>query len=322
MSMHDARAAPGLAHAHLRAAGLRTEFLVVLALLVVLAGLLLPAVQKVRASAARARCGNNVRRLCLGLHACNDAQGRLPPQAGTFAKASPGPLFYHLLPYVGESGLYRSATAGGSVCPAWNTPGQGGGFLRQTRVAVYQCPADPSLGHCLDWCDGDASYAGNFQVFGGAANAAGGRAWDGGAQVPTSFPDGTSNTIVLAEKYARCDGGGSPGGTWWMRGVYDYAGVSGGDDSYPGDRMSAVFGGGVGIDGTAWLTGPGSKFLVRPDDFLRSPGPCDKRLASSPHPAGMTVGMADGSARFVSAALDAGLWWKALVPDDGPGIGE
>src|SRR5262245_65938846 len=95
-----------------------------------------------------------------------------------------------------------------------------------------------------------------------------------------TFDDGTSNTILFAEKYARCDGTGSPGGTWWMRGVLHGGRIleGGSDDSYPGDRLSAVFGGGVGSDGVRWLTGTASKFLMHPRNFLSRPGPCDRRV--------------------------------------------
>jgi type II secretory pathway pseudopilin PulG len=82
---------------------------VVLAILAVLLALLLPAVQKVRESASRTRCVNNLRQLALGLQQLHEVNGSLPP----YWNAYPGPdspsikgcWFGHLLPYVDQAPL-------------------------------------------------------------------------------------------------------------------------------------------------------------------------------------------------------------------------
>jgi prepilin-type N-terminal cleavage/methylation domain-containing protein/prepilin-type processing-associated H-X9-DG protein len=324
------------------------ELLVVIAIIAILIGLLLPAVQKVRTAAARLECSNNLKQLALAAHNCNDVHGRLPPQAGTYGGAYYAPLFFHLLPFIEQINVWRTATfldysaqVGNStphpattinigvIWPTWDSVNPATNtFLRQTEIPVYRCPSDPSLHQCIDWCDGDASYAGNFQVFGGSQNSTSSSNWDGGLSVQKiAQADGTSNTIMFAEKYARCNGTGNPGGTWWMRGVYhgikSFTGLNGpgSDDSYPGDRLSAVFAGGRGHDGTVFLTGTASMFLVQPPHFLNSPGPCDRRVASSPHTGGMNVALADGSVRFLTNSISPTTWWAACTPAGGEVLG-
>ncbi|OAI38945.1 hypothetical protein AYO40_01530 [Planctomycetaceae bacterium SCGC AG-212-D15] len=319
------------------------ELLVVIAIIGVLIGLLLPAVQKVREAANRAKCQNNLKQLGLAAANFDSTFGRLPPVSGTTGGAYYAPLFFHLLPYIEQDATYRMATyldytaaVGtltpnpgtttniGVIWPTWDSVNTASNtFLRQTKISVYRCPTDITLGTCIDWCDGDASYAGNFNVFGGGPNNQ--TVWDGQTSLGKSFLDGTSNTIMFAEKLARCDGAGTPGGTWWMRGVYHgQNGAPGGsDDSYPADVMSANFGGGSATTGLAitWTTGPGSLFQVQPFPFSQSPGPCDRRLASSPHAGGISIAMADGSVRFLAQGISATTWWAALTPASGDMLG-
>src|SRR5437868_14207031 len=83
------------------------ELLVVLAIIAVLTGLLLPAVQKVREAAARASCLNNLHQLATGLHNAHNAQERFPPFYGTYADARNATVFFSLLPYVEQGSLYN-----------------------------------------------------------------------------------------------------------------------------------------------------------------------------------------------------------------------
>jgi prepilin-type N-terminal cleavage/methylation domain-containing protein len=320
------------------------ELLVVIAIIAVLIGLLLPAVQKVREAAARMKCSNNLKQMSLALHNCHDTFGRMPPLAGTFGGAYYAPILFHLLPFIEQNNVSNSAVwldynapvgtttpnptstvNTGYVWPTWAAVNKGTNtWLRQTRIATYQCPSDPSLGNGLDWTPGDASYAANFQVFGNPKASLSSTAWQtlqlayDGKTTMTTFSDGTSNTIVFAEKYSRCDGLGSPHGTWWMRGVFHGANAApgGSDDSYPADRLSAVFGGGRGTDGAFWLQGTTSMFQVQPQNFLTVGGPCDYRVASTPH-ATMNVGLGDGSVRALRSGMDKVLWAGLLTPNGG-----
>jgi hypothetical protein len=270
-----------------------------------------------------------MKQMALGAHTSHESMGRFPPLAGEYGGAYYAPFFFHLLPYIEQQNVHSAAKIGTFILPMWDTVNPAtGGYLRATRIPTYQCPVDITLGKnvATDWLPGDASYAANFQVFGNRANPTSSAAadWDGLAKVST-MRDGTSNTVILAEKLAYCPGTVNSnsthnhGGTWWMRGVYrsgTFSGSSppGSQDSFPGDRLSPVFGGGKGIDNTTWYTGTASMFTVKPANGIAVTGQCDRGKASSNHTQSIAVGMGDGSIRSFRQSMDANIWWAALTP--------
>jgi prepilin-type N-terminal cleavage/methylation domain-containing protein/prepilin-type processing-associated H-X9-DG protein len=116
------------------------ELLVVIAIIAILIGLLLPAVQKVRAAAARVQCQNNLKQLAVAVHNYHDVNQRIPangPQA-TFSMGGANWSWLALiLPYVEQQNLYQRMNIPFSTLAVNNANG-----LLATPVKTFQCPAD------------------------------------------------------------------------------------------------------------------------------------------------------------------------------------
>jgi prepilin-type N-terminal cleavage/methylation domain-containing protein/prepilin-type processing-associated H-X9-DG protein len=125
------------------------ELLVVIAIIGVLIGLLLPAVQKVRAAAARIQCQSNLRQIGLALHNYHDTTGTFPAGSVLKYNSGTGKWNYYdtwtisILPYIELDNLYKLYDPKvPNAIPDALSPNMAA--LRQSIVKVYLCPADPN----------------------------------------------------------------------------------------------------------------------------------------------------------------------------------
>jgi prepilin-type N-terminal cleavage/methylation domain-containing protein/prepilin-type processing-associated H-X9-DG protein len=129
------------------------ELLVVIAIIAVLIGVLLPAVQKVRAAAARVKCENNLKQIALAVHTYAGANhGRFP--YGTHPAPSNQSFLVMLLPYVEQAAVY------GQFNPAFDVnTAAANTIVRMTQIPTYLCPADHSRGAVISPALGDPPVA-------------------------------------------------------------------------------------------------------------------------------------------------------------------
>jgi prepilin-type N-terminal cleavage/methylation domain-containing protein/prepilin-type processing-associated H-X9-DG protein len=273
------------------------ELLVVIAIIAVLVGLLLPAVQKVREAAARAKCTNNLKQIALGMHNYENAFGGLPPSRtdGTVVTAPNYPYSHSwsaaLLPHIEQTAAFNLY----QYTMDWNNPANYTAV--RTQLAVFNCPstieqnrsdmtiaAQPAAGdyHAINAIKDFVA----INCFGttGITNKDDPRLV--GAMMRNrvtrfaDIKDGTSSTLLIAEDAGR------PKLYNQARQVFDPAGQQGG---------WADPNGAFSLDG------------ANPDGTV--PGPCPMNCSNdselySWHTAGVNVAFADGSVHFLRESID------------------
>jgi len=118
------------------------ELLVVIAIIGILIGLLLPAVQSVRAAARRAQCSNNLKQIGIGMLAYHNVYQKFPPGSfwgGAYANWR-GSILIRLLPHIEQKALYDEFDFNVQVDN--QTMGNSSKPIGGNIVSTYVCPSD------------------------------------------------------------------------------------------------------------------------------------------------------------------------------------
>jgi prepilin-type N-terminal cleavage/methylation domain-containing protein len=269
------------------------ELLVVIGITGVLLGLLVAAVMQIREAANIAQSKNNLRQIVIGVHNFGSAhRGRLPPAGneravilpnGNFVRhGTPAPsLFVQILPHVEAAAANRKGTF--------------------QPFPLFLSPSDPTLPQALAKKAPVSSYAVNGEAFRDAPRLA------------ASFPDGTSNTIALAEHYSYdCSGIRFP----YPQAGFEMGAVHRATFADVGDVLPFTQGDPPLTTRALRPEVPVATFQVapRPDD-------CYWVVPQTPHPSGMLVALVDGGVRQLSPGMSPFTFWSAVTPASGDVLG-
>ena len=200
----------------------------VIAIIAILIGLLLPAVQKVREAAARINCQNNLKQLGLAMHAHEGALGYFPP--GYEQKVTPAyptvPAFRFrwrpiakLTPYLEQTAIYNALDLENPLDDASGNAinSKGNQLAVQQQVPILLCPSDPLSGTKPDPNFGPTNYAacvGSGKNGGPRGVGLGDGLFFNGSKVRVAdIADGTSNTPMMSESLLGSLNGAAPPGS-------------------------------------------------------------------------------------------------------------
>jgi prepilin-type N-terminal cleavage/methylation domain-containing protein len=309
------------------------ELLVVIAIIAVLIGLLLPAVQRAREAAGRARCQSNLKQITLAVHNFHDVYRHMPPYFGVngyedvyswYPESNKrmifGGWFAHLLPFVEQGSLYdmvsREIDASGinqATCASYTGGGGGGSVVEHYNGHdwVYSTGGGTCQGYQAHgiWIDG--AHEATFKILQCPAD-------------PTADPSGLVYSSWGYTNYMANFNAWTTnryGGVWAPQVNFRFIidGLSNTvmfSEGYANcDRIGRIalyswFYQAFGID---WYQQPNT-LMFQTNPQVRD---CDNWRAQSGHPAGIHIALADGSVRQVRGGLPQSTWDLLLIPDDG-----
>jgi type II secretory pathway pseudopilin PulG len=278
------------------------ELLVVFAIISVLLGLLLSAVQKVRSSADQVRCLNNFKQLGLALHSYHDQEAHFP--AATKSMRSRDPLPYlswrgRILPHVEQTSMWsdtvRSYHARSNPFVLNTNPNaQTFHQARYQKIAVYICPSDSRVASAWDVTTSLGSHRIRLSSYLGipgqnsTPKSVDGILFTNSAIRLTDIADGTTNTLLLGERPPSDEFRYG----WWYAGAGQDNGGS--LDSHLGVRE-------LNRQGSRYRSCPTGPYQFSTSRFN---DPCGVFRFWSPHGDGTNFMSADGSARFIKSTAN------------------
>jgi prepilin-type N-terminal cleavage/methylation domain-containing protein/prepilin-type processing-associated H-X9-DG protein len=272
------------------------ELLVVIAIISILLSLLLPAVQKVRESANRTKCQNNLRQMGIACHQYHDTHRSFPPGyvAGVpYPDTTPGwGWAAFMLPYIEQENLYRQID--------FRRPVERSSAIR-TPLSIFLCPSDPPPPPEFAVTDATmtplctaapSSYAATVGQDASEVDAPKGDGvfYRNSKTRIADITDGTSQTVLLGDRaWSQTNGiwAGAPNGAICRSGTAN-----------------------------VWTnaTGPAQSLILAHNNWINITTDADGGLDdfSSNHPGGVNLLFADGSVHFIKSITSDGVERRAF----------
>ena len=297
------------------------ELLVVVAVVAILIGLTLPAVQSAREAARRAQCQNYLKQIGLALHSYHDAFESLPPGRmmtydPRFAGSNPPctsaivdkSVLVMILPFIEQSALYNAFNQDLTVIGRENRT------VQSQVVGVYACPSDPgSPGpRAMDpqplFESGLASQGEQLQAAFTSYSAC------YGSFYVQAIPRSATRCIIPPRLAAQADGVFNDLSPIRLASISDglsHTMFASEKATIAFEQLKPVDPGVVGKYGWYFTGNFGDTLLTTfypPNPFKKVAsiaGPARLFAASSLHPGGVNVVMGDGSVRFIKETIES-----------------
>lgn len=274
------------------------ESLIVVSVTGILLSLIVPAVQQIRAAAARSACQNSLRQVAIALHSHEATFGLAPmiqPGLPGSARAFDQSMSWYtlILPELGYDAVFLSAKEAHALTDRLSADPPHS--CQRTVIAPFRCQADTRLSGMLTDTSGVAAsftsfvgVLGNLNNLGGKFVTNGVMAQNGLAVRISDIRDGASQTLMVGERPP--DDGLLAG--WWYR--FHPPPVGGPDIVMLTEELAAIG------SSDCRQTGPNSSNTIYHFGPGLTSNPCDRFHFWSLHPGGANFAFADGSVRTLA----------------------